>query len=81
VPRGESRFRVQILASVVLKTALGAREEVAGAVEEPVFVEREQEIWKVRVGDLRDRAAADGLRRRLIGLGYDDAFVVAAQGR
>lgn len=81
VPAGVSRFRVQVFASVSLQTALKTREEVAGVVEEPVFLEREQEVWKVRVGDLSERVAADGIRRRLMGLGYDDAFVVEARGR
>lgn len=81
VPAGESRFRVQVFASVSLQTALKTREEVAGVVDEPVFLEREQEVWKVRVGDLSERVAADGIRRRLMGLGYDDAFVVEARGR
>jgi hypothetical protein len=81
VPRGDIRFRVQILASVAFNTALRVRDELSKTFEEPVYLEREQEIWKVRVGDLRDRATADGIRRRLVGLGYDDAFVVEARSR
>jgi hypothetical protein len=81
VPRGDVRFRVQILASVAFNTALRVRDELSKTFEEPVYLEREQEIWKVRVGDLRDRATADGIRRRLVGLGYDDAFVVEARSR
>ncbi len=81
VPRGELRFRVQILASVAFNTALRARDELSKSIEAPVYLEREQEIWKVRVGDFPDRATADDVRRRLIGLGYDDAFVVEARGR
>lgn len=81
VPKGSSRFRVQVLAIAALKSALAAREEVAKVVEEPVYVEPEQQIWKVRVGDLPDRQAADTLRRRLVGLGYEDAFVIEARGR
>ena len=81
VPKGESRFRVQVLASAVLNTAMNVRKEVSEAVDEPVFVEWEREIWKVRVGDLPDRVEADAVRRHLMGLGYDDAFVVEARGR
>ena len=81
VPPGESRFRVQVLANTMSLPSFQMRAELAAQIAEPVFIEQEQGIWKVRVGDLKDRQAAEALRRRLLGLGYDDAFVVESRGR
>ena len=81
IPPGESRFRVQVLASTMSLPSFRMREELAAQIPEPVFVEQERGIWKVRVGDLKDREQAEALRRRMLGLGYDDAFVVALRGR
>jgi hypothetical protein len=81
VPSGESRFRVQVLASALAANAYRVRSELEENVGMPAYVEQEQGIWKVRAGDMRERAEADVLRRRLFGLGYEDAFVVECRGR
>ncbi len=81
IPPGEDRFRVQVLASAIPANASRVRGELEETLGLPVYVEQEQGILKVRVGDFRDRAAADTLRRRLFGLGYGDAFVVECRGR
>lgn len=78
---GESRFRVQVLASAVPHNAYRVRGELEESLGFPVYVEPEQGILKVRTGDFRDRSDADTLRRRLFGLGYGDAFVVECRGR
>lgn len=81
IPLGETRYRVQVLASTYLKNALSLREELVGSVGEEVFLEVEREIWKVQVGDETSSSGAQSLRRRLIGLGYEDAFIVESNGR
>jgi hypothetical protein len=81
IPPGEDRFRVQVLASAVSINAYRVRGELEETLGQPVYVEQEQGILKVRAGDFRDRVDADTLRRRLFGLGYGDAFVVESRGR
>jgi cell division septation protein DedD len=80
VPPEGVRYRVQVFASSSSYPAYSMRDEVAGIVEEPVYVEQEEEIWKVRLGDLKSREDADALRRRMRGLGYEDAFIVEVRG-
>lgn len=81
VRSGDARYRVQLLASMGRATAMALREEMAGVLAIPVFVEHEPGIWKVRAGDFRERVEAEALRRRIVGLGYADAFVVEVLGR
>ena len=81
LPAGARRYRVQVLASTFLKNALRMREELVPSFGEAVYLEVEREIWKVRVGDEARRSEAQSLRRRLIGLGYEDAFIVESNGR
>lgn len=78
---GEEAISVQVLATVDRRKAEELRESLAGRLGLPARIVREQEIWKVRVGSFEDLLAAEALRRRLIGLGYDDAFLVGASGR
>jgi len=81
VPAGEKRYRVQVLATVRVDKALQLRDRLAEMTEEEAFIDREQGIYKVRVGDLDSKETAQTLRRRLVGLGYDDAFVLEFVGR
>ncbi len=80
VPAGETRYRVQLFASSRSHTAFAMRDEIASNVGDPVYIEQENGLWKVRVGDCRTREDANALRRRMIGLGYADAFVHEAKG-
>ena len=72
---------MQVLASAVPANAYRVRGELQETLGTAVYVEQEQGILKVRTGDFRDRSDADTLRRRLFGLGYEDAFVVECRGR
>jgi|GEM_PF-5076244 len=81
VPAGEVRFRVQVFASTNSLSAFSMRDETARTVAEPVYVEQEGGIWKVRLGDCKSLQEAHALRRRVKGLGYDDAFVLEVRGR
>lgn len=81
VAPGEARYRVQMLASMSRASAMAFRAEMAGILDAPVFIEHEPGIWKVRAGDCSEQSEAESLRRRIVGLGYDDAFVVEILGR
>jgi hypothetical protein len=81
VPSGAWRYRVQVLATTYLEKAVRLREELIAVLGKQVYLDAERGIWKVQVGDEADRSAAQTLRRRLIGLGYEDAFIVESKGR
>jgi hypothetical protein len=81
IPPGESRYRVQVLASTFLKSALRLREELVALLGDEVYLEGEREVWRVHVGNAKRRSDAQALRRRLIGLGYEDAFIVESNCR
>jgi len=72
-------YRVQVMAS---STSTGA-DDIAGKVrgqvsDEKVFIDYVGGLYKVRVGDCGDYATAAALRDRLVGAGYNDAWVVKA---
>jgi hypothetical protein len=69
-------YAVQVLASTTELRARSLRDELTKALGIPVAVDAEGGIWKVRLGHEAQREAAEELRRRMAGLGYEDAFVV-----
>ncbi|HYO46706.1 MAG TPA: SPOR domain-containing protein [Gemmatimonadota bacterium] len=71
-------WRVQAFASRAEAEASAAATRVQDALgdQTPVYVERDDPWFKVRVGDFSDRAAADLLRERMAGLGWPDAWAV-----
>jgi cell division septation protein DedD len=80
-PRGETLatgWRVQVFASRSQAEAATAATRVREALGDrvPVYVERDDPWFKVRVGDFAERAAAEGLRRELAGHGWADAWAV-----
>ncbi len=80
-PQGESLatgWRVQVYASRYQAEASATATRVQDALgdRDPVYVERDDPWFKVRVGDYADRAGAEALRQRLAGLGWPDAWVV-----
>ncbi|MGH7566777.1 MAG: SPOR domain-containing protein [Gemmatimonadota bacterium] len=81
VPEGETLatgWRVQVFASRSQAEASATATRVQDALRDqaPVYVERDDPWFKVRVGDFTDRGAADRLRERLAGLGWPDAWAV-----
>lgn len=80
IPAGETRYRIQVLALTRSLTAYSVRQEVEQLVGHPTYLEREGEIWKVRVGHFSGKDEAETVRRRLRGLGYSDAFLVTLRG-
>jgi hypothetical protein len=71
-------WRVQVFASREQPeaAALAIRVQEALGHQVPVYVERDDPWFKVRVGDFRDRPAAERLREELVGLGWTDAWAV-----
>jgi hypothetical protein len=71
-------WRVQVFASRTQPEAAARATRVQAALGDrvPVYVERDDPWFKVRVGDFSDRPAAERLREELVGLGYGDAWAV-----
>lgn len=71
-------WRVQVYASRAQAEAAEEASRVRDALGAgvPVYVERDDPWYKVRVGDYAERAGADGLRQRLAGLGWPEAWAV-----
>ncbi|HET6361062.1 MAG TPA: SPOR domain-containing protein [Gemmatimonadota bacterium] len=80
-PRGEALatgWRVQVFASRSQAESAATATRVQQALGDgaPVYVERDDPWFKVRVGDFADRAGAEELRQQLAGLGWPDAWAV-----
>jgi len=74
----QSGYRVQILASTSRNTAYSLKESIENneKIDEPIYVEEESPLYKVRVGDIKNQKKATYLRQKLAKLGYRDAFIV-----
>ena len=70
-------YRVQVIASSYQDNAENVAAQVRAAFGGVgVYVEHIQGLYKVRVGDYRDRAGAEAMRDRLRNAGYPDAWIV-----
>ena len=70
-------YRVQVIASSYQDNADNVAAQVRAAFGGVgVYVEHIQGLYKVRVGDYRDRAGAEAMRDRLRNAGYPDAWIV-----
>jgi hypothetical protein len=70
-------FRVQVLLTQDIDQATTARQTLAaGLPEEWVYLAFDLPYYKVRVGNYVDRETANQAVRRLVSLGYPDAWVV-----
>lgn len=69
-------FSVQIMALADEATARGVAESVSDESGLPGHVDREGAYWKVRLGNFADRSEAAENLPLLVGLGFDDAWVV-----
>ena len=74
--RETARYRVQVFATRLPESARRLRAELAGRFGEAVHLVEDGGITKVQVGDEKDRDAALSLLARLLGMGYQDAFIV-----
>ncbi len=70
-------YRVQVIASSYQDNAESVAAQVRAAFSDVgVYVEHLQGLYKVRVGDYKDRAGAEAMRDRLRNAGYPDAWIV-----
>ncbi|MBI4810870.1 MAG: SPOR domain-containing protein [Ignavibacteriales bacterium] len=70
-------FRVQILFTPEIDQANQARDEITSLLpEEWSYVVYDAPYYKIRIGNFKDRAEANLMVRRLVGLGYKDAWIV-----
>jgi len=70
-------FRIQILFTQDIDQANQNRDSVAALLpEEWAYIVYDAPYYKVRVGNFQDRIAANPLLKRLISLGYGDAWIV-----
>lgn len=73
-------YRVQVIASSYQDNADRVADQVRTAYPGTgVYVEHIQGLFKVRVGDFKDRASAEAMRDRLRNAGYADAWIVKEQ--
>jgi len=73
-------YRVQVLASSFADNAGRVADQLRAAYPGVgVYVEHVQNLYKVRVGDYRDRAAAEAMRDKLKAAGYPGAWIVKQQ--
>ena len=68
-------FRVQLASLVNHSSAASYARAVENKVSVPVYIIKEGESWKVRLGDFTDEAAAKVLRDEMTAKGYSDAWV------
>ncbi len=74
-------FAVQLFASRSRAMAEERAREIAAHLGEPVEVREENGLYKARIGAMSGRSEAEQLRRRVIELGFRDAFVVERVAR
>jgi cell division protein FtsN len=72
-------YRVQVFAAQDRATAEAVAARLEGRLNgQPVYVERQDPWYKVRVGDFATREEADRLRKRLVEMGYPEAWTTRA---
>jgi cell division septation protein DedD len=73
--RATPGYRIQIFASTEEVRAKEVAGEARSRLGEPVYIEFEAPLYKVRVGDCVTRGEADALKERAAQQGYDGAWV------
>jgi hypothetical protein len=77
-PRGETRFRIQILASSQVDMVRQEKLNAEAATGLPVFMSSEQSLYKLYVGDFKTKAAADAALPSVKSK-YSDAWIVTVK--
>jgi len=73
-------YRVQVNASSYQDNANKVADQLRAAFPGTgVYIEHISNLYKVRVGDFRDRASAEAMRDKLKNAGYIDAWIVKQQ--
>jgi hypothetical protein len=78
-PKGETRFRIQILASSQIDMVRQEKLNAEAATGLPVFMASEQPLYKLYVGDFKTKADADAALPAVKSKGYRDAWVVTVK--
>lgn len=79
IPREMNGFRVQILATKNIETASLFEQEATErfeSLEHKTYLIFEAPLYKIRVGDCKERAEAENLRDTAKQYGYREAFIV-----
>ena len=71
-------YRVQLMATADGALAERRAEEFRRVFREPVRIDSEGGLFKIRLGACGARAAAEALQREAVAAGLRDAFVVEA---
>lgn len=69
-------FRVQIFASSSRENAERISSDAQKSLADKIYVEAEENLFKVRLGDFVTREDADKLKARVVKLGFKGSFVV-----
>jgi len=69
-------YRVQVLATTSEKSALDAEKKIENRLGLAAYVNFEDGMYKVRVGDSPTREEAEKVRTKVRGAGYTDAWIV-----
>jgi hypothetical protein len=72
-------YRVQLYATADQMAAETMAARARTSFREPVYVENQPPLFKVRVGDFLTRDEASGTRERAIDSGFADAWIVEAR--
>ena len=72
-------YRVQLFTSDVEFEARAVEERALLEFEENVYLIFDSPTYKIRVGDFTSRLDANALRKKAVGLGYRDAWVIQSR--
>lgn len=74
-----THFTVQITAATDEEVARRLAESIFEDTVHPVFVDREGDYWKVRVGAFPARSDAESYVREMVDMGFSDAWVTSRE--
>jgi len=72
-------YRVQIYAFEQLDLAEKKLEELKSQLDENVYLQTMGNYFKIRVGNFMSEADAQSLRKKLVSIGFSDAFIVESE--
>lgn len=70
-------YRIQVLASSSSESSEKQANQIRTLTAEPVYIEEDQGLWKIQIGDFIDRSNADKIKTFFIEHGYQDSWVVS----
>lgn len=72
-------YRIQVFASGSQERAESVRQAIEIRLDAPAYIESDQGVFRVRVGDCMSREAAEALLERVRQAGYADAWIANTQ--